>query len=53
VLLTREDVEHFYKGGEVLRPDTYSVEIAPVDAPFWRSDVRFRIFKIENPLPQS
>jgi hypothetical protein len=50
LLLRTEEVRRFYEGGAVLRPGAYSVELLAQDERFWQATLRFRIYRVENPL---
>jgi hypothetical protein len=50
LLPRNEDVLEFYGTNSATRPRAYSVELLPGDKQLWRASIRFRIYRIENPL---
>lgn len=52
LLPSNEAVLQFYRDNSAPRPRAYSVELLPGEERFWRTPLRFRIFKIDNPLGQ-
>ncbi|MGH7971433.1 MAG: hypothetical protein ACREIC_22160, partial [Limisphaerales bacterium] len=54
LLLRNDDVLSFYTmDGPVKRPGAYSVELLPGEERFWRPDIHFRVYRIENRLGRS
>jgi hypothetical protein len=49
-LLKLQDVRDFYAGQPFTRPDAYSVELSPGSERFWKREVRFTVYRIENQL---
>jgi hypothetical protein len=50
MVLDNDDVMKLYTGGEVSRPDGYSVELPPSLVNAWQPEIHFRIYRIENKL---
>jgi hypothetical protein len=50
LLLRDEDVADLYAGRPVNRPAAYSIEPAPGTESLWKETVRYRLYRIENPL---
>lgn len=50
LLTGNEDFIKLYHGTSVVRPESYSIEIVPTAFDLWKPDVRYRIYKIENPI---
>lgn len=51
LLSTTDDVYAFYGGQVLARPSAYSVDLAQSGTVYWQSDIRFRVYRIDNPLP--
>ncbi len=50
-LLSRtKDVVSLYKGEAVRKPGAYSIDMLPGEERYWKSDIRVRIYRIENRL---
>ncbi len=49
-LHNKDDVLDLYTGNRVTRPGAYSVEVTPGEDWFWRKEIHFRVYKIENQL---
>jgi hypothetical protein len=47
-LLNTRDVRDFYEGKPVQRPSGYSLEFTPGTDRFWKKEIRFRVYRIEN-----
>jgi len=45
-------VSNLYTGASITRPKAYSVEPLRGEEHFWKDQMRFRIYKIENKLGQ-
>ncbi|HVV70607.1 MAG TPA: hypothetical protein VHI52_03770, partial [Verrucomicrobiae bacterium] len=50
LLLQNADVLNLYTNGPVRHPVAYSVELLPGEQRFWKPDIHFRLYRIENPL---
>jgi hypothetical protein len=51
LMLRNEDLLAFYQGGNLVRPDAYSVSCPQGHEFFWTDKVRFRIYQIEMSRP--
>jgi len=49
LLLEDNDVRQFYRGGELKRPDAYSVIVDSGGESFWQQTFQCRIYRIESP----
>ncbi len=52
LVLHGSDVSNLYTGASITRPKAYSVEPLRGEEHFWKDQMRFRIYKIENKLGQ-
>lgn len=48
-ITTGQDLVNFYKGGPIVRPAGYSIELLPGEEWFWQNNIHFRLYKIEKP----
>jgi len=52
LLQRNQDVLELFDANPATRPRAYSVELLPGDERYWQTPIRFRIYRIENPLGQ-
>ena len=50
LFLRTEDVQNLYFGGKIVRPTDLSVELTPETKRFWESEIRYKVYRLENQL---
>lgn len=50
MVMENKDVMKLYAGEQLSKPDSYSVELAPVLVNVWQPQIRYRIYRVENKL---
>jgi hypothetical protein len=48
LMLNNDTLTDIYSGGPVIHPTAFAVEMNAEDKAFWKSSLRFRLYKIEN-----
>jgi len=51
LLADTDDVSSVYSDAGRKTPASYSVQLLPGEEHFWKSEIKFRIYRIENPIP--